>query len=287
VRYRQVKEQGGRYPTSLMCRALRVSSSGYYAWRGRPESRSKSEDRRLLTEIRASFEASGRRYGSPRVHKDLREEGIPCGRHRVARLMRDSGLRATPRRRYLATTDSAHCYAVTANLLDRRFEVKGVNRVWAADITYVGTEEGWLYVAALMDLCSRRIVGWSASTSLDRRFTVEALRKALVLRSPEPGLLHHSDRGSQYASWEYQTLLAKAGAVPSMSRKGDCWDNAPMESFFASLKRELVRRRRYWTRAEAMEDLRGYIEGFYNRRRRHSALGGVSPADFEEALSVT
>ena len=282
-----MKEQGSRYPTGLMCGALGVSSSGYYAWRGRPESRGKAEDRRLLVEIRASFQASGSTYGSPRVHKDLREEGVSCGRHRVARLMRASGLRATPRRRYLATTDSAHCYAVTANLLDRRFAVERVNRVWAADITYVGTEEGWLYVAALMDLCSRRIVGWSASARLDRRFTIDALRKALVLRSPEPGLLHHSDRGSQYASLEYQDLLAKAGAVPSMSRKGDCWDNAPMESFFASLKRELVRRRRYWTRAEAMEDLRGYIEGFYNRRRRHSALGGVSPADFEEALSVT
>ena len=137
-----------------------------------------------------------------------------------------------------------------------------------------------------MDLCSRRIVGWSASKSLDRRFTVDALRKALIVRAPEPGLLHHSDRGSQYASWEYQSLLAKAGAVPSMSRKGDCWDNAPMESFFASLKRELVRRRRYWTRAEAVEDLRGYIEGFYNRKRRHSALGGISPVDFERALNV-
>ena len=198
--------------------------------------------------------------------------------------MRESGLRAIPRRKFRYTTDSDHAYPVARNLLERNFNVHKPDRSWAADTTYIHTEEGWLYLAVLMDLCSRRIVGWNAAGRNDRHLVLTALERALTVRRPQPGLLHHSDRGSQYAAYEYQAKLAEMKAVCSMSRKGDCYDNAAVESFFSSLKRERVHRRKYWSRAEAIEDLEDYIEAFYNRQRRHSHLGNISPAEFERCL---
>lgn len=267
-----------------MCSALKVSSSGYYAWLRRPECALRREDRRLLTEIRASFEASKRTYGSPRVRKNLQTLGYRVAKKRIARIMRQHGLRALPRRRFRYTTDSDHGFPVAANLLDRRFTAEAPDRVWAGDVTYIHTEEGWLYLAALMDLCSRRIVGWNTAERNDRYLVLGALEAALTTRRPPPGLLHHTDQGSSYASYEYQARLAQAEAVCSMSRRGDCYDNAAMESFFSLLKRERVYRRRYWSRQEAVEDIGDYIH-FYNRSRRHSHIGDISPMEFERCRS--
>lgn len=200
--------------------------------------------------------------------------------------MREHGLRALPRRKWRHTTESDHSFPVARNLLDRRFVFERVDRAWTADITYIKTEEGWTYLAALMDLCSRRVVGWSVSSQIDQNLTLEALDMALVRRQPQPGLIHHSDQGSQYAAWGYQARLDRAGIVRSMSRRGNCYDNAVMESFFSTLKRERVHRRKYWSEEEVRQDLRQYIEVFYNRTRRHSALGDVSPADYERALNT-
>lgn len=239
-----------------------------------------------MMEIELSHKASDRSYGSPRVHKDLQEQGIRCGRKRVARLMRENGIRAKQARRYKATTDSDHRYPVAANLLDRQFDVDEPDRAWAADITYVWTREGWLYLAVILDLFSRRVVGWSMSNRIDSRLTLTALRKALWNRRPSPGLLHHSDRGSQYACGEYRDTLQKYGLVCSMSRKGDCWDNAVSESFFKTLKVERVGDRNYWTREEAATDITDYIERFYNRKRRHSYLGYISPVEYELRIAA-
>ncbi len=284
MRYQHVSRHGAGHPVRWMCSALKVSTSGYYSWLRRPESTHRREDRRLLTEIRASFEASHRTYGSPRVHKDLRALDYRCAKKRVARIMRQTGLRATPRRKYRYTTDSDHGLPIAGNLLERRFTCQETDRVWVADTTYISTEEGWLYLAVLMDLCSRRIVGWNTSSRNDRHLVLGALQQALVMRQPKPGLVHHSDRGSTYAAYEYQTQLAAVEAVCSMSRKGDCYDNAAMESFFSSLKKERVHRRKYWDRDEATDDMKAYIEDFYNRRRRHSHLGDISPVEYETCL---
>jgi len=284
VRYRQVDRHRSKHPTRWMCAALRVSTSGYYSWLRRPESTHRREDRRLLTEIRASFESSHRAYGSPRVHKDLQALDYRCGEKRIARIMRQHGIRATPTKKYHYTTDSNHALPVAQNLLDRQFTRQEPDRAWVADTTYIRTEEGWLFLAVLMDLCSRRIVGWNTSASNDRHLVLGALQQALLMRAPKPGLLHHSDRGSTYAAYEYQAQLTEAQAVCSMSRKGDCYDNAAMESFFGSLKRERVHRRKYWGRDEATADLEDYIENFYNRRRRHSHLGDISPVEYETCL---
>lgn len=264
-----------------MCSSLCVSRRGFYSWRKRPESSRHREDRRLLAEVRAAYESSQRTYGSPRILKDLQELGYRCGSNRIARIMRENSIVAIQRRRFKATTQSAHSFPIQANVLDRDFSIDDPNRVWLADITYIPTEEGWLYLAALMDLYSRRVVGWNSASRIDRWLALTALERALTTRRPKGGLIHHSDRGSQYAAYEYQQRLVKAEAISSMSRKGDCYDNAPMESFFSSLKRERIHRRKYWTREEATADIRDYIEGFYNPRRRHSHLGGLSPVQFE------
>jgi transposase InsO family protein len=234
----------------------------------------------LLIDIRSLFEKSERTYGSPRIMKDLRELGTRTSEKRIARIMRENGIVAVQRRRFKITTQSGHNFPVHQNLLDRDFVVEHPNRVWLGDITYIRTEEGWLYLAALMDLCSRRVVGWNTADRIDRWLTLTALQQALRDRKPAPGLIHHSDQGGQYAAYEYQEALRRAQATPSMSRKGDCWDNAPMESFFSTLKRERVHRRRYWTRQEATEDLGNYFDR-YNHIRRHSQLGDLSPARFE------
>ena len=267
-----------------MCALLGVSRSGFYAWQARPESSRRREDRRLAVEIRAHFRASRGRYGSPRILLDLRDQAIRVGRKRVARLMRQEGIAARCGRRFRGTTDSAHGLPVAPTLLDRAFAVEGLDAVWAGDITYVPTQEGWLYLAVLLDLGSRYVVGWATSESLEDDLTLAALDQALETRRPAPGLIHHSDQGSQYASRDYQLRLAARGVVPSMSRKGNCWDNAVSESFFSSFKSEEVPRDGYATRQLARDQIFEYIEVFYNRKRRHSTVGGISPARFEEKL---
>lgn len=236
----------------------------------------------LTLEIRASHAASRQTYGAPRILDDLREAGYRTSRKRVARLMRQAGLRAARPRRYVTTTDSGHGLPVAENVLDRDFAATALDQKWACDITYVPTDEGWLYLAVVLDLYSRRIVGHGMSASLERSLVMEAFSMALARRAPGTGLLHHSDQGSQYASDDYQGVLLGAGCIASMSRRGNCWDNAPVESFFATLKRELVHRHRFETRSQAKAALFEYIEVFYNARRKHSALGYVSPVVFEQ-----
>ncbi len=265
----------------VMCRVLGVSRSGYYAWRTRAESGRSRQNRSLLVQIRRIHGRSRKTYASPRVTAELREEGFGCSRHRVARLMRLHGLRAKTVRKFRVTTDSKHPFPVAPNRLSREFAVNRPNIAWVADITYIWTSEGWLYLAAVMDLYSRRLVGWAMSSHPDSALTRTALRQAPGQRRPPAGLLHHSDRGKPYAAGDYQELMGEYGLVGSMSRKGDCWDNAPMESFFGTLKQELVHPERFATREEAQAKLFEYIEVFYNRQRRHSALGSQSPAEFE------
>jgi putative transposase len=264
-----------------MCRAADLSRSGFYAWRRRTESRRAVEDRRLLVEIKAVHQKSRQTYGSPRIHADLRARGILCNLKRIVRLMRRYGVRSIVRRRFLCTTDSEHEYPLAPNLLARQFQADDRNRVWLTDITYIATDEGWLYLAAVMDLHSRRVVGWAFSSRIDRQLTQDALAMALGRRRPEPGLLHHSDRGSQYACADYQRLMGQNGLTGSMSRKGDPYDNAVIESFFRTLKTEAVYRSHFATRQEGKVTLVDYIELFYNQQRRHSALGYLSPAEYE------
>ena len=281
MRFAFIAREKAYYPVALMCRVLKVSRAGYYAWSKRPASQHLQEDQRLGLEVAAIYRQTRGRYGSPRVHAELRERGRRTGRKRVARLMQTAGLRAREHRRFRCTTDSRHGMTIRQNLLDRRFTMPTLNRGWVTDITYVWTLEGWLYLAVILDLFSRRVVGWSLSERLERSVALDALKMALRDRQPPQGLLHHSDRGSQYASHEYQQLLAVHGIQSSMSRKGNCWDNAVAESFFATLKVELVHRSRWSTRTQARNELFEYIELFYNRQRRHSALGYLSPNEFE------
>ncbi len=265
---------------------MQVSVSGYYAWRARPECRRAQQDRVLLVHIRSVFEESHQTYGSPRIYREFQESGIACGKRRVARLMRQHGIHPEPARRFVATTDSKHALPVAQNVLDRQFEPEAADTCWSCDITYVGTRQGWLYLSVVLDLFSRKVVGWSMQPTLQKELVVDALWMALVQRRPSEGLLCHSDRGSQYASGDYQALLKGSGIVCSMSRKGNCWDNAPVESFFATLKRELIYRRRYETREEARAEIFEYIEIWYNRRRRHSSLGYLSPEEFERRAAA-
>lgn len=285
MKYIFIQQHTSQHSVVRLCVALGVSRGGYYSWLSRPESQRAREDRQLLPRIRAAFRESRRRYGSPRVHAELREQGVRCGRHRVARLMRQDRLQARPRRRFKSTTQSAHVHEVVANELQRQFQVAIPDRCWAGDITYIWTQEGWLYLAVLLDLCSRRIVGWAIGDRLTEELTLKALDQALAHRRPSVGLLHHSDRGSQYAARSYRKKLASHGVRASMSRRGDCWDNAVVESFFSSLKTELFAGQRWpETREHARRELFEYIEVFYNRKRRHSALGYLSPSRFEETL---
>jgi transposase InsO family protein len=286
MRYRAIQEYDRRYPIRLMCRMLAVSPAGYYAWRGRPESQRVAANRTLLAAIRVVHQESRQTYGSPRIWRALHKRGYQVGEHRVARLMRHDGLRTKTVKKWRATTHSSHRLPVAANTLDRQFTVSQPNRVWAGDITYVWTLEGWLYLAVLLDLYSRTVVGWAMGPRLTGDLTEQALRMALTSRQPHAGLLHHSDRGSQYAAGPYQLLLTTHGITASMSRKGNCWDNACVESFFGTLKRELVYHRHYATREEATQEIFEYIEVFYNRQRRHSTLGYHSPAEYEARAIV-
>lgn len=271
----------GQYPVRLMCRVLGVRPSGFYAAQQRQPAARAIANALLTLEARAIHAESRQSYGSPRVLKELQARGIRCGRKRVARVMREAGLQSKRPHRFRTTTQSQHRHPLAPNVLDRQFAIAPPNRVWAADITYLPTREGWLYLAVLLDLGSRRVVGWALRPTLDRELVLAALHQALTTRRPSVGLLHHSDRGSQYACGEYRALLAARGITVSMSRAGDCWDNAVVESFFATLKTELVHGARWATRAEATVAVADFIEVWYNRQRRHSSLGYVSPVEYE------
>jgi putative transposase len=272
------------YPVAVLCEQLGVSRSGYYAWAQRAESPRSQSDRDLSLEVAAVHQESRGRYGSPRVHAELRARGRHVARKRVARLMRQQGLVARRRRRFVRTTDSAHRQPVADNLLARQFSPGQPNCTWATDITYVATKQGWLYLAVVLDLFSRQVVGWAMGPTIDRQLVLGALDMALKSRKPPRGLLHHSDRGSQYASADSQRALEQRGIRCSMSRKGNCWDNAVVESFFSSLKMELVHETTFATREQASAALFEYIEVFYNRKRRHSSLGYLSPVEYERSV---
>jgi len=280
--FRFVSNHRSEFPISLMCLVFAVSRSGYYAWRKHPESQKDQDDKALSQEILQIHQESGGTYGSPRVYHELKRRGKRLGENRVARLMRKDGLRAKTKRRFKVTTDSRHHLPVAPNLLNREFTREEPNQAWASDITYVWTGQGWLYLAVVMDLFSRAIIGWSMSDRMTRSLVVDAFVMAAKRRNPPPGLLHHSDRGVQYASADYQAILAKYGAICSMSRKGNCWDNAPVESFFGTLKREHVFHNHYWHRSQARQSIFVYIEQFYNRKRIHSALGYKTPSEMEQ-----
>jgi len=269
-----------------MCQVLEVSVSGFYAWLRRPESWRSQVNRRLLTEIRMVHQRCRQTYGSPRMTSELTDLGYTCGQNRVARVMRTGGIRAVGKRKYRVTTQSRHTYPVAENLLDRNFTADRPNAVWLSDITYIWTSEGWLYLAAVMDLYSRMVVGWSMGPRINAELALSALRQAVAHRGVHPDLVHHSDRGSQYAAGEYQKLLTETRMIGSMSRKGDCWDNAPMESFFATLKTELVYRMKFTTRKAAKQRIFEFVEIFYNRQRRHSSLDDQSPLDFEKTAPL-
>jgi transposase InsO family protein len=283
VKYACIREHEGAFTVVLMCRVLEVARAGYYAWRTRPLSERAREDTRLRVAIRAIHAATQGRYGRPRIHRDLRAQDWRCGQKRVGRLMRLEGLRGKRARRYRSTTH-ADGTPPAPNLLRRRFHVSQPNQVWASDVTACWTAEGWLHLAVVLDLASRRVIGWAAGRSMGQELTLPALQQALR-RRPRTGLLHHSDRGMHYTGTSYQRLLAHHGVIASMSRRGDCWDNAVVESFFATLKTELVFDAQWRSRAEAIDALRQYLD-WYNHRRLHSTLNYVSPVTFERQLTA-
>ena len=264
-----------------MCRVLDVSRSGYYSWVRHNGGLRQRENERLLIRIREAYVRGRGTYGSPRVTAELRANGIPCGRNRVARLMQSNGIKAKTKRRFKATTKSRHDFLVADNVLNRRFSVDAANKVWVSDITFIWTREGWLYLAAILDIFNRQIVGWSMGDTLSHGILADALHKALMQRKPGTGVMFHSDRGTQYASYAFRELMERHGFIQSMSRKGNCYDNAVAESFFHTLKIEHVYDYRYETRADARQSIFNYIEIFYNRQRRHSTLGYLSPVSFE------
>ena len=280
--FRFIEDHREAYPVRLMCAVLEVSAAGYYAWRERPVSARTTTNAALLADIRQVHQDSGGRYGSPRVHAALRLQGRGASRGRIERLMHRHGIRAimAPPRR-VRTTDSRHGLPIAPNLIKRNFVAAEANQIWLADITYIPTAEGWLYLAAIMDLFSRKIVGWAMRDHMQVELAASALTMAIQQQHPEAGLIHHSDRGVQYASHDYRAALSAAGVIGSMSRKANCYDNAPMESFFHTLKTELVHHRQYNTRAEAQRDIFAFIEGFYNRTRLHSAIGYIPPIEME------
>ena len=281
MKFAFIDAQKARHKVHALCRLLGVSRSGYYAWKKRSTSPRRAQDRRLAEQVAHIHARSRGVYGSPRVHAALRATGVLVARKRVERLMREQGLRGRAPRRYRATTDSEHTLPVAPNVVERDFEVTAPNEVWVTDVTYVATREGWLFLAVIVDLFSRRVVGWATSARNDTSLALEALRSAVRARQPPRGLLHHSDRGSPYASDAYRAELDAHGIERSMSRRGDCWDNAVAESFFGTLKRELVPEAGYPSRARAHEAIADFIDDFYNLHRRHSHNDYLSPVEFE------
>jgi putative transposase len=282
ARFEFIDDHRDSVPATRMCKALNVSPSGYYAWRNRPVSAREMANRELVKKIETVYNESYETYGSPRVYLELKAQGVACSENRVARLMRLGGLQAKQVRRYKSTTRRNKKHPVAPNILKRDFTAERPDEKWLTDITYIPTREGWLYLAAVLDLFARRIVGWAMSERMTADLTVKALRMAIGQRRPDAGLIHHSDQGSQYTDGGYQTLLSDHGMQPSMNGVGTWYDNAPMESFFGTLKGEWVHHRAYYSREEAKADVFFYIEAFYNRRRRHSSLGYLSPEAYEQ-----
>ena len=286
MKYQFIAEHATEYPVRRQCQVFEISESGYYAWRKREPSERQQVDEQLLSEIRVIYQQHQQRYGSPRIHAVLRKQGRRCSRKRVARLMRQTHLRSVRQRRQPAQlTDSKHLYPVAANILNRQFEAQRANQKWVSDMTFIPTQQGWLYLAAVLDLFSRKIVGWAMSANPDTTLVQKALHMALSQRQPTGDLLHHSDRGSQYAAHAYQDLLAHYHIIIRMSRKGNCYDNAVMESFFRTLKAECVDLHVFQSRTHARSIIFEFLEVYYNRQRLHSTLGYCTPAAFEAAFS--
>ena len=282
--YHFIDEAQSEYSITRLCDTLEVSTSGYYAWKKRPESQHSREDGELKKVIAQAYQMSRACYGSPRILVELRDQGYRCSRKRVARLMREQGICARHKRRRPRTTRQDPTHGKVANVLNRAFEASAPNQKWVSDVTAIWTQEGWLYLAGVLDLFSRTLVGWALAPLQDEALVSNALHMALLRRHPEPGLLHHSDRGSQYTSSGYREMLMQAGMVVSMSRTGNCYDNAAMESFWSTLKWECTSRVRFPTRAQARHAIFEYIECFYHRQRRHSSLDYLSPARYEEVM---
>jgi putative transposase len=281
-----IADQLGEYPVSLMCRLLNVSYGGFWCWRRDPVGKRGRANKRLLAKISEVFLESGRTYGSPRVYEELQKRGVPCSREHVAYLMRKHGLRSRHFKRPRGLTQVDRCRAAAPNLVDQYFETDRPNSIWMADITYIPTGEGWLYLAAVMDLCTRKVVGWSLKDTLETEITLEAFDRAVAIEDPDEDLIHHSDRGVQYSSLRYQQRLWDRGMMCSMSRKGNCYDNAVMESFFHTLKVERSDWKKYRTRKEAAEDLNWWIGTWYNQKRLHSSLGYKSPNEYGKEKKV-
>ena len=281
MRFAFIDAEKACWPVGIMCSVLDVSRSGFYAWKTRPIADRAVADASLGVALCESHLRGRSAHGSPRIHRDLAARGVRVGRKRIERLMRQNGIQARRKGRFRATTDSNHVDPIAPNLLNREFDVSAPNKAWVTDATYIWTLEGWLYLCAILDLCSRRVVGWAVGETNDRHLAIEALRRAVCSRPVEPGLVHHSDRGSTYASGDYRRALEAGGMVASMSRRGDCWDNAVAESFFASLKGEFVDHEKYASRATATASIADYIDNFYNPVRRHSTIGYVSPIEYE------
>ena len=282
MKYARIDELRQQHPVAAMCRVLEVSESGYHAWRQRPPSARTQENLRLETEIKAAHQRTRETYGPQRLQSDLADHGIPASVYRIKRIRRRLGLRCKQKRKFKATTNSSHALPLAPNLLDRQFAVATPNCAWVTDITYVATDEGWLYLAGIKDLFNGELVGYAMSDRMTTTLVSQALFRAVAAKRPAKGLIHHSDRGSQYCSHAYRKQLQQFGMQASMSRKGDCWDNAPMESFWGSLKNELVHHRRFATREQATREITEYIEIFYNRIRKQARLGYLSPAAFSQ-----
>jgi putative transposase len=282
MRFRLIDQAKKEFPVHRLCNVLGVSQSGYFAWKDRPASRRQREDVVLLAHVRSAFSLSNGTYGSPRMTQELQDDGFAVGRRRTARLMRENDLHARQKRRFKRTTDSHHSWPIAPNIIDQDFAASKPDEKWGADISYIWTREGWLYLAVVIDLFARRVVGGAVGGRLHRGLALAALRKALMMRRPSEGLIHHSDRGSEYCSIDYQAELRRHGVRISMSGKGNCYDNAMVETFFKTLKSELVWRSVFHTRAQAENAIARYIDGFYNPVRRHSALDFLSPAQFEK-----
>ena len=286
MRYKFIKVEKANYPITILCKVMQVARSGYYAWTRRPKPMRQRQNEKLVPIVKKIHAKSDETYGTRRIAMSLIAKGIYCGRARARTLMRLAGVQVKHKRRFKITTDSKHKLEVSPNLLDRNFIVDEPNVVWVSDITYVWTDEGWLYLAVVIDLFNRQVVGWSMRKRLATKLVIDAFKMAIWRRRPAPGLIFHSDRGSQYCSALFRKTLKAYGVLSSMSKKGDCWDNAPAESFFASLKKDRIYWRRYKTREEAKQDIFDYLEMFYNSKRLHSSLGYVSPREFENAWLI-
>ena len=280
MKYVQIESMRHSHPVSAMCRLLGVSESGFHAWRTRPMSARAAEEMRLEAHIKAAHQRTRETCGPERLQAELSDNGVEVGVHRIKRIRKKLGLRCKQKRKFKVTTDSKHSLPIAPNLLDRQFAVTAPNKAWVTDITYISTDEGWLYLAGVKDLFNGELVGYAMSERMTKSLVMHALFRAVSTKRPPPGLLHHSDRGSQYCSHDYRKMLRQFGMTASMSRKGDCWDNAPMESFWGTLKNELVHHRKYFTREQAKREITEYIEIFYNRMRKQKRLGYLSPAAF-------